>query len=80
MHSWDLCENISLKTDMSKRTYSSDIRQMAMKVMTFNNREYQKGSLSVCLDAPLRRTSEMTGIPRQTLRRWELRNTVNNKK
>ena len=49
---------------MPKRRYSDDVKQVASKVMRFNNSESQKGSLKVRLDRPLKRTSEMTGIHR----------------
>ena len=62
---------------MSKRRYSDDVKQVASKVMRFNNSESQKGSLKVRLDRPLKRTSEMTGIPRQTLTGWESGSKVN---
>ena len=61
---------------MSKRTYSGGVHQAALRVMIFNDYESQKGSLKVRLDTPLKRTSEMTRIPRQTLSSWESRSKV----
>ena len=40
---------------MPKRRCSDDVKQVASKVMRFNNSESQKASLKVRLDRPLKR-------------------------